>query len=227
MTDLAPERRCVLSGESVPKAALIRLALGPDGNVAPDVRECAPGRGAWIGVDRATLEIAISKGKLKGALNRAFKSKDVIVSPDLAATVEAALQRHALDRLGLEARAGTLQTGSERIADAARKGNVYLLLHASDAAMDGSRKLDQAWRVGTDQEGSGAQGLVIAANRAMLAKALGRDNVVHIALTDRAAAARVGNALERWHKFIGSDRAALPCENDAQGSSAAISSLGV
>jgi uncharacterized protein len=227
MTDHVPERRCVLSGDSAPKAALIRLALGPNGEVAPDVRERAPGRGAWIGVDRATLEIAINRGKLKGALNRAFKSKDVVVPSDLAATIEAALERHALDRLGLEARAGTLQTGSERIADAARKGQVKLLLHASDAAVDGSRKLDQAWRVGTDQEGSGAQGLVIAANRAMLAKALGRDNVVHIALTDRAAAARVGNALERWHQFIGSDRAALPCENNAQGSSAAISSLGV
>jgi uncharacterized protein len=177
-------------------------------------------------VDRATLEIAISKGKLKGALNRAFKSKDVSVPADLAANVQAALERNALDRLGLEARSGTLQTGSERIADAARKGQVALLLHACDAAEDGNRKLDQAWRVGRDLEGSGAQGLVIAANRAMLSAALGRDNVVHIALTDPAAAARVGKALERWHNFMGSDRAAVPCAIDAQGSSAAIPSSG-
>jgi hypothetical protein len=32
--------------------------------------------------------------------------------------------------------------------------------------------------------------------------ALGRENVVHIALTDRAAAARVLHALSRWRAFI-------------------------
>jgi hypothetical protein len=36
--------------------------------------------------------------------------------------------------------------------------------------------------------------------------ALGRENVVHVALTDRAAAARVLHALSRWHTFTGPDR---------------------
>ena len=225
-TGLEPERRCILTGERASKDALIRLALGPDGAVAPDVRARAPGRGAWIGVDRTALEAALAKGKLKGALNRAFKSNAVSVPPDLPASVETALQRNALDRLGLEARSGTLQTGSDRIAEAARKGQVTLLLHASDASEDGSRKLDQAWRVGRDEEGSGVTGLVIAADRTMLSQALGRDNVVHIALTDRAAAARVGAALARWHNFIGLGSGRLPCETYAQGSSAAIPALG-
>src|SRR5687767_15929448 len=51
-----PERKCVLSGAHDARDNLIRLALGPDGQVAPDVRARAPGRGAWIGVDRTTLE---------------------------------------------------------------------------------------------------------------------------------------------------------------------------
>ena len=62
-----PERRCIITGERGPKSGLIRLAVGPDNVVAPDVRARAPGRGAWIGVDRPTLEEAIAKGKLKGA----------------------------------------------------------------------------------------------------------------------------------------------------------------
>jgi hypothetical protein len=36
-----------------------------------------------------------------------------------------------------------------------------------------------------------------------LSLALGRQNVVHIALIDRAAAARVKHALDRWRAFIG------------------------
>lgn len=194
-----PERKCILSGEHGARGDLIRLALGPDGQVAPDVRARAPGRGAWIGVDRAALEAAQAKGKLKGALVRAFKTGAVAVPDDLGARIEAALRQTALDRLGLEARAGTLLTGSEKIETAARRGEVHLLIHAADASLDGNSKLDQAWRVG----GGEAQGLVFPAERAILSLALGRENVVHIALIDRAAASRVRHAIDRWRAFIG------------------------
>jgi predicted RNA-binding protein YlxR (DUF448 family) len=192
------ERRCILSGEHAPRESLVRLALAPDGHIHPDVRAKAPGRGAWIGVDRTALEAAHAKGKLKAALARAFKTNAIVIPDDLGARIEEALRLAAFDRLGLEARAGTLLTGTERIADAARKGEVYLLLHASDAGEDGNRKLDQAWRVG----GGAPQGLVIPAERPILSLALGRQNVVHIALTDRGAATRARHALDRWRAFI-------------------------
>ena len=199
-----PERRCILSGVRAPRDRLIRLALAPDGAVHPDVRARAPGRGAWIGVDRATVEEAVAKGKLKGALARAFKGK-VEVPADLAERIEQALARAALDRLGLEARGGTLLTGSDRIADAARKGGLALLLHAEDAAADGSRKLDQAWRVGRGEEGQGGRGVTIPAPRTILSMALGRENVVHIGVIAPAAAERVCDALFRWRRYIGWD----------------------
>jgi len=198
------ERTCVLSGRKAPRDDLIRLALGPDGTVAPDVRGKAPGRGAWIGVDRKTLEQAMAKGRLAKALARTFKTA-VTVPADLADQIERALERAALDRLGLEARAGQLVTGTERIVDAARKGTVELLLHTRDAAADGTRKLDQALRVGLGVEGSHLQGLVIPATRAILSMALGRENVVHLALVAPAAAARVSEALGRWRGYIGLD----------------------
>ena len=194
-----PERKCVLSGEHGARNSLIRLALGPDGEVLPDVRARAPGRGAWIGVDRAALEKALTGGKLKSALARAFKGASLAIPADLGGRIEAALRRAALDRLVLEARSGTLLTGREKIEVAARRGEVRLLLHAADAGEDGRRGLDQAWRTG----GGEAQGLVIPAERSILSLALGRQNVVHVALIDRAAAARVRQALERWRAFIG------------------------
>jgi hypothetical protein len=200
-----PERKCILSGEHAARDDLVRLALGPDGQVAPDVRAKAPGRGAWIGVDRATLEAAQAKGKLKGALARAFKTNAVAAPADLGERIETALRQAALDRLGLEARAGNLLTGSEKIETAARRGEMHMLLHAADAAEEGKRKLDQAWRVGSDTEGSGRRGLVFPLGRTILSLALGRENVVHVAIVDRAAAARVTHAIERWRAFIGRD----------------------
>ena len=202
-----PERKCILTGEHDARDNLIRLALGPDGQVAPDVRAKAPGRGAWIGVDRSALEAAQAKGKLKGALARAFKTGDIRIPDDLGERTEAALRQSALDRLGLEARSGTLLTGGEKIETAARRGDVHLLIHASDAGADGNSKLDQAWRVGGNpsalDEAVQPQGLVFPADRSILSLALGRQNVVHVAIIDRAAAARVSRAIDRWRAFIG------------------------
>ena len=197
-----PQRTCILSRRTADRSELIRLVLGPDDQVHPDVRAKAPGRGAWIGMSRAELETALAKGKLKAALARAFKSQKVEIGPDLPDRIEAALARACLDRLGMEARSGTLVNGAERVEQAARAGKVHLLLHAADAGADGRRKLDQAWRVGGAEELGYAQGLEIPAPRTILSMALGRENVVHAALTDRGAAARVLEALTRWRAFI-------------------------
>jgi len=197
-----PERTCVLSRRKGTKDELIRLALSPDGEVAPDVRARAPGRGAWIGVDREALDEAIAKGKLKGALQRAFKTNDVRVPADLGEKTLAALRQAALDRLGMEARSGNLINGSDKVEVAARSGKVHLLIHAADAGEDGNRKLDQAWRVG----GGAERGVIFPEPRTILSLALGRENVVHVALTDPAAASRVSHALERWRGFTGPDR---------------------
>jgi predicted RNA-binding protein YlxR (DUF448 family) len=204
-----PERKCILSGESAARDALVRLAISPDGDVLPDAHAKAPGRGAWIGVSRAGLEEAIAKGRLKGALARAFKGAPLAIPEDLPARVEAALTRALCDRLGLEMRSGKLVTGSDRIAEQARAGRIALLAHAADASPDGRRKLDQAFRVGMDAEGSGIQGIVLPLDRAALSVALGRDNVVHLALADAASAKRVEAPLRRLMHFLAADPAAV------------------
>ena len=193
----SPERKCILTGRHGERDELIRLAISPDGDVLPDPRARAPGRGAWLGVSRDTLETAIAKGKLKGALARAFKSAPPRVPDDLPAQIDAGLLRTLTDRLGLEMRSGHLILGSERIAEHARGGVLSALYHASDASDGGTAKLDQAWRVGMDREGSGEGGTRLPLDRAALSVALGRDNVVHLALADEEAAKRVDQALTR------------------------------
>ncbi|WP_407695715.1 DUF448 domain-containing protein [Sphingomonas changnyeongensis] len=215
------ERKCILTGQRADRDGLVRLALGPDGQVLPDVRAKAPGRGAWISADRTILDGAAARGRLEQALARAFRQPRIGVPEDLADRIAGQLERAALDRLGLEARAGTVLTGSERIETAARQGRVALLLHARDAAPDGSRRLDQALRVGSDAEGTALRGLVIAAPRAILSAALGRENAVHVGVVDAGAARRIGAALDRWHGFIGFGLRDEPCETASQGPIAA------
>ena len=211
------ERRCVLSGEVHPREELIRLAISPTGDVLPDVGAKAPGRGAWIAPDRAALESAVADGHLKRALMRAFKGgpegETLSYSNDLPQAIEAALTKNFTDRLGLEMRGGNIVLGSARIEEQARSGQLAMLLHARDSREDGRKKLDQAWRVGSDAEGSGKRGTVLPLDRGALSVALGRENVVHLGVSGRndgrrrasSASGRVGQAVIRLSRFMGSD----------------------
>lgn len=218
----SPERRCVLSGENYPREELIRLAISPEGEVLPDPQAKAPGRGAWIAPDRAALETAMSDGHLKKALLRAFKGGPakangervkLSYSDQLAQQIVDALIRTLLDRLGLELRGGNIVMGSAKLAEHARSGRIAQLLHASDSSEDGRKKLDQAWRVGTDQEGTGVRGTVLPLDRDALSVALGRENVVHLGISARAgssdskksASGRVARDVIRLLRFLGND----------------------
>lgn len=194
-----PERKCILTGAHGERASLIRLALGPDGAVWPDLAAKLPGRGAWIVADRVVLETAIAKGKLKGALARAFR-QPVEVPADLSDRIATGLERRALDRLGLEHRAGHLIFGADKLNDWARAGRVHLLLHAADAAEDGVSKLNQAFRAG---EGEMDDVIQLPAGRDALSRALGRENMVHSGVIDGKAAARIATDVARWAAFLG------------------------
>ena len=215
-----PERRCVLSGRTATRDELLRLAVSPEGDVLPDALARAPGRGAWIGVTGAELAAAVANGKLKAALTRAFKSGRLAIPENLAERTERALERAFLDRLGLEMRTGKLILGSDRIAGEARMGKVAALYHAADASEDGARKLDQAWRVGRDEAGAGLSGLRLPLDRMALSVALGRENVVHLALADRASAGRIAIPLRRMVNFLEAapaslDEDAMPAGDEA------------
>ena len=204
-----PERKCILSGVHGDPVRLIRLALAPDGVVWPDLAAKLPGRGAWIGVDRAARETAIAKGRLKGAVARAFKAP-AIVPPDLAQRIADGLERRSLDRLGLEHRAGHLIFGAEKIGEWTRAGRVHLLMHAADAAEDGISKLGQAFRSGG---GDMDDVLILPAGRDALSRALGRENIVHSGVIDGKAAARIATEVARWAAFLGTSS----ISNDGQG----------
>lgn len=208
-----PERRCILSGVHGPRAGLVRLVEGPDGALWPDLAARLPGRGTWIAPDRALLEEALSRGRLRSALARSFRAPAPAIPDDLADRIEAGLATRTLQRLGLEHRAGRLVLGSEKLLVAARAGRLSLLIHAADAAPDGCARLDQAVR-----SGGGDCGILLApVGRERLSGALGRDNSVHIGVADLKAAARIRGELKRWIRFTRPDRSFGPLPGDRPG----------
>ena len=185
-----PERTCVLpAANGAARGADPACAWRPTARSRPTSAPARPGRGAWIGVGRAELDAANAKGKLKGALARAFKTSDVTIPADLGERIEAALRQAALDRLGLEARGGTLINGADtrRECGARRQGP------PADPRRRCRRGRPPAARPGLAgrRRRSAQRGWFFPRRAPSCRWRLGRENVVHIALTDRAAAPRV------------------------------------
>lgn len=168
------ERLCVATGETRPIDALIRFVLAPDGTVVPDLKRRLPGRGIWVTASRQALTTAIARK----AFARGFK-RDIAVTPDLVARTEHLLVQSALDALAICRKAGRIAAGFGKTEIALAREPVVALLHASDAAVHGTGKLDAALRARADA----ARIAVIAAfTSSQLDLALARANVVHAAL---------------------------------------------
>jgi predicted RNA-binding protein YlxR (DUF448 family)/ribosomal protein L30E len=166
-------RRCIVSGDILPEGRLVRFAVGPDGQVVPDIEAKLPGRGLWVQAERRAVEQAVSKGLFSRAAGEPVKA-----SAGLASLTEARLVERMLDHLGLARRAGDLILGFDQVERALRApGAPAVVIEAADAAADGQRKLQAAAR------SAGIAPFVIGAlTSAELSLALGRSNVVHAAL---------------------------------------------
>ena len=119
------------------------------------------------------------------SFSRGFK-RDVRAGPTLADDTESLLVRAAIEALAMAAKAGQVVSGFGKVEDALRPrqaGQVEALIHASDGAADGIRKLDAIARQRGGNHGESPDFPVVTAlTSAQLDLALGRSNVIHAAL---------------------------------------------
>ena len=170
------ERRCIVTGETAPKAGLIRFVIGPDNMVYPDVLEKLPGRGMWVTASRDALDKA-GKGQFSKSAKQA-----VDVPDGLTDEVERQLARRVVDLIALARKAGSAVCGFEKVKGWVSGGErVRALLQASDGSERGKTKL---WT----PEGARYFGCLTAQE---LGLAFGRGEVVHGALASGRLSDRV------------------------------------
>ncbi|MDB4053630.1 RNA-binding protein [Octadecabacter sp.] len=170
------ERRCIVTGETAPKAGLIRFVIGPDNMVYPDVLEKLPGRGMWVTASRDALDKA-GKGQFSKSAKQAVNVPD-----GLTDEVERQLVRRVVDLIALARKAGSAVCGFEKVKGWVSGGErVRALLQASDGSERGKTKL---WT----PEGARYFGCLTAQE---LGLAFGRGEVVHGALASGRLSDRV------------------------------------
>jgi predicted RNA-binding protein YlxR (DUF448 family) len=176
------ERRCLVTGEVLPEARLLRFVAAPDGRVVPDVEAKLPGRGMWVRAERSAIAQAAKRQLFARAAKAAVRAE-----AGLAELAETRLVERMLAHLGLARRAGELVLGFDSVERALRgEDPPPLIIEASDAAADGRRKLQGA------ALSRGHVPFVIGAlTNAELSLALGKANVVHAALKPGRIAERL------------------------------------
>jgi predicted RNA-binding protein YlxR (DUF448 family) len=171
-------RMCAVSREVRPIGELIRFVVSPQGEVIPDLKRKLPGRGLWVSASRRTVAEAVRRNHF----SRGFK-REVRAAPTLPADTEVLLVRSATEALAMAAKAGQVVAGFSKVEGALQQGEAKALIHASDGAADGIRKLDAIVRQRDGNSGDSQElPIVSVLTSAELDLALGRSNVIHAAL---------------------------------------------
>ncbi len=190
--DTGPQRTCIVSRAVGRPDEMLRFVLGPDGCVVPDLKRKLPGRGVWVSLSATVLGDALRKK----AFSRGFKTA-VATPVGLVETVDALLERDALQALSFANKAGLVVMGSAKVETAIGRGGVRALLHASDGSADGARKILQAV---TRQRGDPlALPVIDVFSSSQMDLALGRTNVIHAALGVGPAS---NNVIARWSRLV-------------------------
>lgn len=172
-----PERKCIVTGESQPKAGLIRFCLSPEGMMVPDVLSRLPGRGIYVTASREALDKAIAKGLFARAAKQ-----PVTLAPDMLALIEAQLARRVTDYISMARKAGEAICGFEKVKDWLNKDRAAILIQASDGSERGKEKL-------FPPEGEGS--LIGCLTSGELGLAFGRERAIHAALAAGRLTTRV------------------------------------
>jgi uncharacterized protein len=174
----ATMRMCAVTRQVRPIDELIRFVVDPSGEVIPDLKRKLPGRGLWVSASRQTVAEAIRRSQF----GKGFK-REVRVAPTLAADTEVLLVRGVIEALAMAAKAGQVVSGFAKVEDALEQRQARALIHASDGAADGIRKLDALVRQNAlVNDESREFPVVTALTSEQLDLALGRSNVIHAAL---------------------------------------------
>ncbi len=181
-----PVRTCVGCRTGAPQGELVRLVLGPAGEVVPDVAGGAFGRGAWVHPRPDCLE-----GAARGGLSRSFRTQVKVTVAELAGALSDAASRRVGGLLSSARRADQLAIGSDPVREALADGRALVVIVASDArAAAETPWVQDAVRAGR------ALGW---GNKNAIGRAVGRSEVGVVAVLDEGLGHALSKAIEMAH----------------------------
>ena len=202
------ERTCIGCGERGAPEEMVRLVLGPEGEVAVDAAGGGFGRGAHVHARRGCITQAAGRGLLRASKGRAssvsvaVKEGGEVATTEaerlsaiaLAEAIEAAMARRIAGLFATAVRTRNTRAGADAVTASWRSGDAALIVVATDAAA--GRDL------GAVREAVSAGAAVSWGTKATLATVLFRGQnspggVAVVAITDTRIADAVRDAVEK------------------------------
>ena len=187
------QRTCIVTRAHDAPENLIRFVLSPEGVVTADLKRKLPGRGVWLRPRRAIVEKAVAKNLFQRGFRQTCKTPG-----DLAAQVDSQLEAACLGYLSLANKAGAAIRGFDKVLNVISKGQISVLIAASDGSADGISKLEGKCR---------AKDLKVYIadlfTSRQLDLAFGGTNVIHAAITHSALADRFAAAARKLACYRG------------------------
>lgn len=196
-------RRCLVTGDVLPRSELMRFVVGPDDLVVPDLDARLPGRGLWLTGRRDIVAQACAKRVFARGAKRNVAPMTGPEGESLELFVEAALFRRAVGALTMARKTGAYVSGFEKVRaalsgrDKNEGAGDTVLLCASDAGEDGRDKIARL----ADRVGGVAR--VDIFDAATLGAASGRDHTVHAVVLPGGAAQHVLETVRAYTAYRG------------------------
>jgi len=132
-----PQRSCLACREVKDKKSLLRFVLAPDNTVVPDLQQKLPGRGVYTCLKGSCLTRAAQKKQF----SRGFKGEVLGADAEvLMRQVTEKLEERIAGYLCLANKSGKIASGSDQVLDKLKKGDVGILIIATDISVDIGQK---------------------------------------------------------------------------------------
>ena len=190
-----PLRLCALSRCVLPIDQLIRFGAGPDSIVVPDLARRLPGRGVWLTSTRATVEMAVARKVFAKSLKR-----NVTAPADLPDRIDALMLKRVTNALSLANKAGLVVSGFAKVDASLEQGSVVGLFHGGDGAADGTDRLNRKYAAISAAHGHETF-IATTLTIDQISLAIGKSNVVHVALTSGGAATQLLDETKRLMRY--------------------------
>lgn len=177
------EFACHVTGKTLPANELLRFCVSPDRELTLDIGNKLPGTHIWVSARKPCV----------AALQN---SPEWHVPEDLSCRVAGLLSARAGNMLGLARAAGKIVLGFAKVDAALSSGRATMLVSACDGARDGRAKLARKAQ---------AAGVPVMEffSAEELGLAMGRQDVIHSAVTEAQWATKIDEAAHRWQVYIG------------------------
>ena len=163
-----PKRKCLVTGDTIEKKALIRFVIDPENNLIADIEQNLPGRGYWVKAERKIILKAINKNILFKAAKR-----EVAINKNVLQEIETLIKKKIINQISLSRKAGMAIFGFDKIKASLPSNKVGILIQALDGSdREKRRMITKSIPRIIDSCLTGSD----------LGKAFGREKVIHCAI---------------------------------------------